>query len=102
MVNGQWAGSIDIGAHPAGWAPAGIGDFNNDDTSDVLWFNAATGDAEVWLIANGHWSASYDLGTHPTGWSPAGVGDFNSDGFSDILWREVATNRVETWLLTYS
>jgi hypothetical protein len=100
--NGQWAGSVDIGAHPAGYAPAGIGDFNNDGTSDVLWFNATSGDTEVWLIANGHWSGSVHLGVHPAGWTPAGIGDFNHDGTTDIAWRETSTNHVETWLLAAS
>ncbi|MEJ0078397.1 MAG: VCBS repeat-containing protein [Alphaproteobacteria bacterium] len=72
IQNGQWAGSVDIGTHPAGWSIAGVGDFNRDGTSDVLWFNAATNGAEIWEIRNGHWAASVDLGTHPAGWSIAG------------------------------
>jgi FG-GAP-like repeat len=94
--------STSISAHPAGYTPAGIGDFNNDGTSDVLWFNATSGDTEVWLIANGHWSGSFDLGVHPAGWTPAGIGDFNHDGTTDIAWHETATNHVETWLLAAS
>jgi hypothetical protein len=51
-VNGQWAGSVDIGTHPAGWTPAGVGDFNHDGTSDILWREASTGHTEIWLLAN--------------------------------------------------
>ena len=32
IVNGHWNGSVDVGSHPLGWAPAGIGDFNGDGT----------------------------------------------------------------------
>ena len=35
IANGQWAGSVDIGTHPAGWQPSCTGDFNGDGTSDV-------------------------------------------------------------------
>ena len=52
----------------------GIGDFNGDGTSDVLWYNATTRDAEVWKISNGQWAGSVDVGTHPAGYQPAGSG----------------------------
>jgi hypothetical protein len=37
ISNGQWAGSVDDGPHPAGWQPLGAGDFNLDGTSDIAW-----------------------------------------------------------------
>src|SRR4029079_12394361 len=40
----HWTQRGDPGAHPAGWLPAGNGDFNADGTTDLAWFNAATGD----------------------------------------------------------
>jgi len=49
----HWTKSIDVGPHPAGWLPAGIGDFNNDATSDVAWFNATSGDVDIWKLSNG-------------------------------------------------
>ena len=35
LVDGKWAGSVDLGTH--GGSIAGIGDFNGGGTSDVLW-----------------------------------------------------------------
>jgi hypothetical protein len=95
-------GSVDIGQHPSGWQPIGTGDFNQDGSSDIAWFNPASGHVEIWLVANGQWSASIDVGSHPAGWVPAGIGDFNRDGISDFLWRDTATGRIETWLISTS
>ena len=87
------------GTHPAGWTIAGVGDFNHEGTSDIVWYNATTNDVDIWEISNGHWAASADLGSHPAGWTIAGVGDFNGDGTTDILWQQTATGHTETWLL---
>src|SRR5206468_677655 len=48
----HWMASVDLGSHPPGWTPAGIGDFNHDGTSDVLWSNPTTGGTDLWKIAN--------------------------------------------------
>ena len=95
----HWMASIDIGGHPAGWLPAGVGDFNHDGTADLAWYNASTGNLEAWLLANGHWSASLNVGTHATGWQPAGIVDFNSDGTSDFAWYNPTTTHLEFWTI---
>ena len=102
LSNGHWAGSVDIGTHPAGSQPVGVGDFDHDGTSDVLWFNATTRDAEVWRIFNGHWAGSDDLGTHPAGYVPAGAGDLNHDGVADVIWHNAVSNDIDEWLLANS
>ena len=68
------------------WSLAGVGDLTGDGTSDVLWYNVATGRADVWKIANGQWAGSVDLGSHPAGWQPVGYGDLNGDGTGDLVW----------------
>ena len=80
IANGQWAGSVDIGAHPLGWKPAGIGDLNGDGTNDVLWHNPSTGNVDLWKLVNGQWAGSVDIGSHPLGYQVAGIADFNLDG----------------------
>jgi hypothetical protein len=42
---------VDIGSHPLGWEPAGIGDFDNNDVSDILWRETSTNRVETWLLA---------------------------------------------------
>ena len=72
---------------PSGRYPVvGVGDFTGTGTSDILWYDASTGDTDEWLIKNGQWAGSIDLGTHPGNFQIAGVGDFDGDGTKDILW----------------
>ncbi len=84
--NGQWINSVSPGSHPAGYQVVGVGDFTGTGTSDILWYNASTGDTDEWLINNGQWASSIDLGTHPGSAQIAGVGDFNGAGNAGILW----------------
>jgi hypothetical protein len=90
--SGQWMASQSPGNHPAGYSVVGVGDFTGTGTSDILWFNASTGDTDEWLINNGQWAGSVDLGTHPANpvsgasFQIAGVGDFNGAGNASVLW----------------
>ena len=98
ISNGQWAGSVDIGTHPAGLAAGVIGDFNGDGTSDVLWYNPTTNARSTsGRSQNGQWAGSVDVGTHPAGYQPALSGDFNGDGTSDIAWYNPSTGDVDIW-----
>ncbi|MGB9366692.1 MAG: FG-GAP-like repeat-containing protein [Xanthobacteraceae bacterium] len=93
----HWTRSLDVGPHPAGWLPGGIGDFNGDATSDLAWFNSTTGNVDIWKLSNGQWAGSADVGAHPGGYQPAGFGDFNADGTSDVLWFNATTRDAEVW-----
>jgi hypothetical protein len=84
--SGQWMASVSPGNHPAGYSVVGVGDFTGTGTSDILWYNASTGDTDEWLINNGQWAGSIDLGTHPGSYQIAGVGDFNGAGNAGVLW----------------
>ena len=66
-------------------AAFGIGDFNGDGTADLAWYNAATGNIDIWKLSNGQWAGSSDVGSHPPGYEPVGFGDFNGDGTDDSL-----------------
>jgi len=96
----HWSRSVDIGAHPAGWLPSGIGDFNGDGNSDLAWFNSTTGNIDIWKLANGQWAGSSNVGNHPAGYQPSGVGDFNHDGTGDILWFNSSTHDAEIWKIS--
>jgi len=66
-----------------GWQVAGIGDFNGDRKSDILWRHV-NGANVIWPggTAPGYW-----LGALDGNWQVQGVGDFDGNGESDILWR---------------
>ena len=53
IFNGHRAGSDDLGVHPPGYVPAGVGDFNHDGVADVIWHNPGANDIDEWLLANG-------------------------------------------------
>ena len=93
----HWTRSADVGPHPPGWQPLGIGDFNAEGTSDLAWYNPGTNGIDIWKLANGQWAGSADTGTHPAGYQPAGFGDFNHDGTDDILWFNPTTRNVDIW-----
>ena len=93
----HWTQSVITTPHPVGWLPAGNGDFNGDGTTDLAWFNAATGNIDIWKLSNGTWASSSDVGSHPPGYQPVGFGDLNGDGTDDILWFNPATHDVDLW-----
>ena len=51
LQNGQWAGSVDIGTHPAGSVAVGVGDFDHNGVSDIMWRDTTTNHIENWMLA---------------------------------------------------
>jgi Phosphoesterase family len=95
--NAQVSSAPGLGARSPVYQIAGVGDFNHDGASDVLWRNATTGQLDEWRLVNGQWSRSLDLGSHGADWQVAGIGDFNHDGAQDILFRNASTGQVDEW-----
>ena len=50
IADGQWAGSVGVGAHPAGAVPVGIGDSDHNGVSDIMWRDTNTGHIDNWLM----------------------------------------------------
>jgi hypothetical protein len=70
------------------WDVAGIGNFNGDGSSDILW-RSDNGTADDLLgLANGGFVGNPNFTINPgLDWHIVGTGDFNGDGCDDILWR---------------
>jgi hypothetical protein len=66
-------------------------DFNNDNVSDVLFRNNATGDFGFYQLTAQGGSTWKPLGASSSAYSVVGTGDFNGDGNADILFRNATT-----------
>lgn len=88
--------STSLSTVNAPWNVAGVGDFNGDNRSDVLWRNPVTGANVVW--PSGIRAAGVTLSPAGTAWVPASIADINGDRHHDIVWRNTVTGANSAWL----
>ena len=85
------------------WEIKGVGDFNGDDRSDILWRDFATGDNVLYLMNGSTILANSYINNVPgLFWGIKGVGDFNADTKSDIVWRDAVTGQNALYLMNGS
>ena len=84
-------------------------DFNSDNSGDILWHNASTGESQIW-----HMSGSSRIGRATITddarrpaligppWRIVGSRDFNNDGNTDLLWHNTATGETQIWYMNKS
>jgi hypothetical protein len=101
MLNG-----VAATPNPVEWSVAGLGDFNGDGKTDILWRDKSTNQLIDWTMQDSTTIGSADNvsigGAVPdSSWSVAGVGDFNGDGKADVLWRNTAGTVVD-WTMNGS
>ena len=102
--------AVTFGANPVApdnsWNVAGIGDFNGDGKSDILWRNT-NGSLIDWTMNGSQVTASQQVtlggsaASPDSSWSVAGIGDFNGDGKSDVLWRNTNGSLID-WTMNGS
>ena len=89
---------IDVVALPSmdpAWHTAGAGNFDEDETTDILWFNEGSGTIRIWLMGDRAGRDEFDVPL-AAGWVIAGIGDFNGDGRDEIaIWNQ--SSRLEIW-----
>jgi hypothetical protein len=91
---------------PPEWILVGSGDFNGDQTVDVLWHNSTNGLVHVWYMKPGVKATTVNRVTIGTidyygGWSVTAVGDFNHDNISDIMWTHTS-GVISIWTMAAS
>jgi len=92
--NVGYANANHIGS--GGWQLRGVGDFNGDGRSDLLFINGNS--SAIWQMS----ASATNAGTYyppavTSDLSLQGVGDFNGDGKSDLVWRSQSTGNLTTW-----
>ena len=80
-------------APDASWNVAGVGDFNGDGYSDIVW-RQSSGALALWDMKGSTVTSSSTITSQGSAiapdasWTIAGIGDFNNDGRADLLWRQ--------------
>jgi hypothetical protein len=84
----------------AGWKVVGVGDFNGDGKSDLVFQNQTTHQIAIWFM-NGYTDTGGVLLPYSpvTGWNVVGTGDVNADGFPDLIFQNQSTGQIAVWFM---
>jgi hypothetical protein len=89
------------------WRAMLTADMNHDGNTDILWYNASTGQLSSWLLdssgrvsgtQNVAWTCNKSSGCADE-WRLVGAADVNLDGNIDLSWHNATTGKVSNWLL---
>ena len=96
ILNGDFVDRVP----DAGWKVVGVGDFNGDGKSDLVFQNQTTNRVAFWLMDGPHYQGGMVSPHTPLGgWQMVGVGDFNGDSFQDLVFQDRATGHIAVWYL---
>ena len=84
------------------WRIRGLGDFDGDGATDILWHHEDTGSLYVWYLrglVKRSGSALTPARPSDARWRIARVSDLDGDGDPDILWHHPRTGELYVWSL---
>ena len=96
MGAGHMIGSHSLG-NLGGYSLLGVGDFNGDHTSDLVWRNNMSGVTETWQMQQGMRVGGVTLG-NLNGYQLLDTGDLNHDGTDDLVWR-ASNGNTSSWAM---
>jgi hypothetical protein len=94
MGGGHMIADYNIG-NLSGYSLLGVGDFNGDHTSDLVWRNNNNGLTEDWLMQQGVRVGGFTLG-NLSGYQLIDTGDLNHDGTDDLVWRNNSNGLISS------
>jgi hypothetical protein len=89
---------LSAASMPAGWQIGGVGDFNGDGFTDILWTTATPGGPAFLWMMTAYGPVGVTLSKYGQAPGKAWIGDFNGDGKSDILW-ETGSSAPILWTM---
>ena len=87
IQNNMITGASQLGTVGTDWKFSGLGNFNDDGTTDLLLRNERTGGLQVYDIKDDKIVGTAFLGTIGTDWMYAGVGPIADDTSQNLLLR---------------
>src|SRR2546429_3387018 len=76
---------------------AGLGDFSQDGSTDMMLRNRNTGQFELYDIVNNQITSAFNIGTVGLDFQVAGFGPFHAPGASDMILRNANTGQFEVY-----
>ena len=101
-ANGQgWNVTIsEVAVTDLNWKIAGLGDFDGDGRTDLLWWQQAASYVAVWLMDGGGTFRSVAVSSIAPVWIPQRVTDVTGDGRADVLLKNTSTGQIAWWEMT--
>jgi FG-GAP-like repeat len=95
----QGEGGVAHAAVTNDWHVEGVGDFNGDGRSDVLWRQDGSGQMYIWEMNGQQVQKEGGVAHAPvtSDWHVESVNDFNGDSRSDVLWRQDGSGQLYVW-----
>jgi WD40 repeat protein len=90
----------DVASMGLEWHVAGVGNFNGDQTADLVWVDT-NNNVQIWDMKGGHISQIvFPDGHQGIEWQLKGVGDFTGSGAKDdLLWLR-SDGAAQVWHVT--